>query len=79
MSQELERLQLFERAKRAALEFGGNVNFQAVNTLDRNTFLEWGISDALFINGKPVRTGPPPSFKKIRKKIARQVKKTLKT
>jgi hypothetical protein len=68
-----------ERAKRAASEFGGKVNFQAVNTLDRDTFLEWGISDALFINGKPVRTGPPPSFNKIRKKIARQVKKTLKT
>jgi GNAT superfamily N-acetyltransferase len=68
-----------ERAKRAASEFGGKVDFQAVNTLDRDTFLEWGISDALFINGKEVRTGPPPSFNKIRKKIARQVKKTLKT
>jgi len=68
-----------ERAKRAVSEFGGKVNFQAVNTLDRDIFLDWGISDALFINGKEVRTGPPPSFNKIRKKIARQVKKTFKT
>jgi len=68
-----------ERAKRAASEFGSKVDFQAFRTLDRDTFLEWGISDALFINGKEIRTGPPPSFNKIRKKIARQVKKTFKS
>jgi len=37
--------------------------------------LEWGIADALYIDDKEVRTGPPPSYKKIKKKIARQVKK----
>ena len=68
-----------ERARRAASEFGEKVHFETVHTRDRNTFLEWGISNALFIDGKPVRTGPPPSFKKIRKKIDRQVKKTFKT
>ena len=65
---------VFERAKRAAAEFGDKVVFQEANTFDRNTFLEWGISDALFIDGKQVRTGPPPSFEKIRSKIARRVK-----
>jgi hypothetical protein len=28
-----------------------------------------------YIDDKEVRTGPPPSYKKIKKKIARQVKK----
>jgi len=68
----------FERAKRAASEFGEKVDFQEIWTINRETLLEWGISDALFIDGKQIRTGPPPSFEKIRKKIARRVKK-LKT
>ncbi|MHB8055258.1 MAG: GNAT family N-acetyltransferase [Candidatus Aminicenantales bacterium] len=66
---------IFERAKRAAAEFGERVEFQAVETADRAKFLEWGIPDALFVDGKTVRTGPPPSYEKIRKKIARRVPK----
>jgi len=64
-----------ERAKRAALEFGDKAVFEIVDTFDRNNFLKWGISDALFIDGKPVNTGPPPSYEKIRKIIASRVKK----
>jgi len=66
---------VFERAKRAAAEFENHVEFRGVDTSDRTVFLEWGINDGLFINDKQVRTGPPPSYKKIRKKIAKQVKK----
>lgn len=66
---------VFERAKRVVSEFGDKVEFQEINTFDRDVFLEWGIADALFIDGKQVRTGPPPPYKKIRKKIARRVKK----
>jgi N-acetylglutamate synthase-like GNAT family acetyltransferase len=66
---------VFERAKRAASEFGNKVEFQEIRTFDRDVFLEWGISDALFIDGKQIRTGPPPSLEKIRKKIARRIKK----
>ncbi len=65
----------FERAKRAASEFGDRVDFRAVDTSDRETFLEWGISDAVFVDGKPLRTGPPPSYKKILGRIARRVKR----
>ncbi|MCX6577140.1 MAG: GNAT family N-acetyltransferase [Candidatus Aminicenantes bacterium] len=65
----------FERAKRAAREFGDQVEFQDIRTIDRATFLDWGIADAVFIDGKPVRTGPPPSYDKIKKKIAKRVKK----
>lgn len=66
---------VFERAKRAASEFGEHVDFQEVNTFDRDIFLDWGFADALFIDGKPIRTGPPPSYEKIRRKIARRVRK----
>jgi len=66
---------IYERAKRAAAQFGGRVEFVGIDTSDRETFLEWGISDALFIDGKEIRTGPPPSFEKIFKKIEKLVRK----
>lgn len=66
---------VFERAKRAASEIGDKVVFRQVDTFNRDTFLEWGITDALFIDGKEVRTGPPPSYQKILKAIAKKVRK----
>ncbi|MFC1983853.1 GNAT family N-acetyltransferase [Chloroflexota bacterium] len=67
---------IFERAKRAASEFGDKVVFQKIDTFNKETFLEWGITDALFIDNKQVRTGPPPSYDKIRKMIASRVRKS---
>lgn len=66
---------VFERARRAAAELGNKAVFQAIDTSDREVFLDWGISDALFIDGKQVRTGPPPSYKKIRRLVARRVRR----
>ena len=66
---------VYERARRAAAEFGDAVVFQEYDTFDRDVMMEWGIVDALYIDGKQVRTGPPPSFEKIRRKIAKRVKK----
>lgn len=66
---------VMERAKRAAAEFGDKVEFRMIDTFERPAFLEWGISDGLFINNRPVRTGPPPSYDKIKSKIAKRVKK----
>ncbi|MFC2038609.1 GNAT family N-acetyltransferase [Chloroflexota bacterium] len=65
----------FERAKRAAAKFGSDVEFQVIDTFDRRNLLEWGISDGIFVDGKQVRTGPPPSYEKIRKIIEKRVKK----
>jgi len=65
----------FERAKRAAAEFEGQVLFQKHDTSDRKTFIEWGISDALFVDGKEVRTGPPPSYEKVKRLINKRVRK----
>ena len=66
---------IHERAKRAAQQFKNKVEFREVNTFARNVFFEWGISDALYIDGKEIRTGPPPSYDKIYRKISKRVKK----
>ena len=66
---------VFERAKRAASEFDDKVVFREINTFDRDVLSEWGIVDALFIDDKEMRTGPPPSYEKIKKHIAKRVKK----
>ncbi len=66
---------VFERAKRTALEFGEKVKFEAIDTLDPANHNEWGITDALYIDGKKVRTGPPPSFEKIKGMIEKKVNK----
>lgn len=36
---------------------------------------KWGSSDALFVDGKAVRTGPPPSYEKIRSIIAKRTQR----
>lgn len=66
---------VFERVKRAAAEFGDKVIFREINTFDREVFLEWGITDAIFIDEKQIGLGPPLSYKKIQKKIAKRVRK----
>jgi GNAT superfamily N-acetyltransferase len=66
---------VYERAKRAAAELGDKVVFRSISTFDLGSFLEWGISDALFIDGKEMRTGPPPSYEKLRKAIADKIRK----
>lgn len=64
-----------ERAKSVAAELGDDVVFQLVDTKDRATLLEWGESDALFVDGKRVVTGPPPSRDKLRRVIGRRVRR----
>ena len=66
---------VYERAKRAAAAFDERVVFEEFDTADRATFLEWGIWDALFIDGKEVRTGPPPSYEKLKGLIEKRVRK----
>lgn len=65
----------YERAKRAAEEIGDKVVFQGVNTSDRETFLKWGLTDALFLDEKRLGWGPPLSYEKIHKAINKKVRK----
>ncbi len=66
---------VYERTRNIASEYGEVIRMHEIDTTDRDTYREWGISDGIFINGKELSTGPPPSEKKIRKKIAKAVKK----
>jgi len=63
-----------ERARRAALELGDRVDFKLVDGLDEEAMDEWHVSDVLFVDQKQIRMGPPPSYEKIKKKIAKRVK-----
>jgi GNAT superfamily N-acetyltransferase len=62
-----------DRARRASAEFGDRVDFRLADTSERPVFLEWGVSDGLFVDGKSVRVGPPPSYAKIRRMIEKRV------
>lgn len=66
---------VYERAKRAAAEFGDKVVFREIDTSTPSAIAEWGISDAVLVDGKNVQKGPPPSYEKIRGLIAKRVKR----
>jgi len=63
---------VYERAKRAAAEFGDKVAFREIDTSTRDAVAEWGIADAVLVDGQDLQKGPPPSYEKIRKVIARR-------
>jgi GNAT superfamily N-acetyltransferase len=63
---------MYERARRACAEFGEEVVFRPIRTSERSVFLDWGIGDDLFVDGKRVSKGPPLSYAKIRKLIAKR-------
>lgn len=65
---------VYERAKRAAADFGDKVVFREIDTSRRDAVADWGIADAVFIDGKNVQKGPPPSYEKIHSLIAKRVK-----
>jgi GNAT superfamily N-acetyltransferase len=64
-----------ERTKRAASVFGDKVELEVIDTFEKKNFDEWGISDAIYIDGKKVWTGPPPSYEKLKSKIKKQIDK----
>lgn len=65
----------YERAKRASAEIGDSVIFREIDTSDPKILRETGITDALFIDHKLVRTGPPLKYDKIKKEIKKRIMK----
>jgi hypothetical protein len=53
---------VYERAKRAAAEFGDAVVFREIDTSERDVLEEWGHADAVFIDREQVTLGPPLSY-----------------
>lgn len=66
---------VFERAKKAAAKFGDKVVFRAIDTFDKDTLLEWGLSNGLFVEDKELSMGPPVAYDKIVGLITKKVKK----
>lgn len=69
---------VYERAKRAAAELGQKVVFESLDTSKRADLLEHGHSDAVFVDGKVLQRGPPPSYEKIHKAIEKRLRKLRK-
>jgi len=66
---------VYERTKRAVQGFENQVDFREYWTTDKEIQKEWGISDALYIDGRKIRTGPPPTYARIRKLIEKKATK----
>jgi GNAT superfamily N-acetyltransferase len=66
---------VYERARRAAAELGETVEFREVDTSSRSAVAEWGVSDAVLVDGRNLQKGPPPSYRKIHKAIARRARR----
>lgn len=64
-----------ERAKGVAAELGEDVVVEVVDTKDRAKLLEWGEPDALFVDGRRIVTGPPPSRDKLRRILGRRLRR----
>jgi hypothetical protein len=64
-----------ERARRAASELGEPVVYREIDTSEPGAIARWGRSDAVFVDGREVGGGPPPSYEKVRSIIARQVRR----
>jgi GNAT superfamily N-acetyltransferase len=62
-----------ERARRVAGEFGEKVAFREVDTSEHAVVAEWGLADALFVDGKRVMTGPPISPERLRRIVGKRV------
>jgi len=65
----------YERTKRAIDDFKDKIEVKEYSTFEKNVQREWGISDAIFIDEKNIRSGPPPSYKKIRGLVEKKVNK----
>ncbi|MEN8114094.1 MAG: hypothetical protein ABFS21_06870, partial [Actinomycetota bacterium] len=64
---------VYERAKRAAAALGDDVVFGSHDTSEQAAMIRCGESDCVYLDGKPLQKGPPPSYEKIHKKMAKRV------
>ena len=64
-----------QRFKNIVKEYDNKVIFNEVDTLDKHNMNNWGITDAIFIDKKEIKTIPPLKNEKIHKLIQKQIKK----
>ena len=67
---------VYERTIRAVETIGDpRIDLTVFETIDRETFLEWGIVDGLFVDGKELTSGPPLTYEKIERYIEKRLKR----
>ena len=64
---------VYERAKKAAAALGDDVVFESYDTIEQAAMIQCGEVDCVYLDGKPLQKGPPPSYEKIHKKMAKRV------
>jgi GNAT superfamily N-acetyltransferase len=64
---------VYERAKRAANELGDDVVFESIDTSERADLLRYGHSDEVFLDGKRLQHGPPPSYERVYAAMAKRL------
>lgn len=65
---------VYERARRAADEFGDEVEFTTIDTTEQSARVAHGHSDAVFVDGKPIQRGAPPAYGEVYAAIEKRVK-----
>ena len=66
---------VYERARRAAEDLGPEVSFTTIDTTDREVFLRCGRSNQVLVDGRPLQRGAPPSYRAVRRRIGRKLKR----
>lgn len=66
---------VLERARRASEELGTEVHFSIVDTADRESMIRCGRSDEVLVDGRVLQRGAPPSYRAVKRRIARQIRR----
>lgn len=66
---------VYERARQAAEDLGPPVVFTPIDTSDPTAMRRHGHSDVVFLDGKPLQRGAPPSYDAIRKRTSKRVRR----
>ena len=66
---------VYERAKRVAHDLGPPVVFVSIDTSEPAEMREQGQTDNVFLDGKKLQRGAPPSYEKIKKTTSKRVRR----
>lgn len=64
-----------ERMRRVLASDPEHVQHRVIDTGDPMMREAWGVTDAIYVDGKPLRYGPPPSEKRLARLVAKRVRR----
>ncbi|MDH3706492.1 MAG: GNAT family N-acetyltransferase [Acidimicrobiia bacterium] len=69
---------VYERARRASEDLGTDVHFRTIDTSDRETLLATGHDGEVFVDGRRLQRGAPPSYRAVRRRIEKRLRRLRK-